>query len=69
MKAEEARRLSSYGCNLPSHSINHQIVIPSKARNLQSLVAAKMLANHSQQEIHSFSMFKRHIKPSKVGIG
>ena len=69
MKAAEARRSSSCECNLPSHSINHQIVIPSKARNLLSLVAAKMLANHFQQEIHSVSMSKRHIKPSKVGIG
>jgi hypothetical protein len=69
MKAAGARLSSSCESDSPGCPSNDQIVIPSEARNLLSLGAAKMPANGVLHEIHSTSMSRHHIKPSKVGIG
>ena len=42
-----------------------RIVIPSEARNLLSLGAAKMPAERLSRQIHSVLMFKRHIQALK----
>src|SRR5580658_9277382 len=66
MKAAGARRL--WSCE-SSSSLWTQIVVPSEARNLLALVAAKMLANHSCEKSTAFQCPNVTFKPSRVGIG